>query len=493
MSTKNFDAVVIGAGPGGYVCAIRLAQLGKRTAIIEKDKVGGVCLNVGCIPSKALIYASSQYWKMKNESEEMGITAKSVGFEPEKMQSWKEEVVKKLTGGVAQLLKMNKVEVIKGGAVFKDAKTLEVTGAGGTETITAGAFVIATGSRVVEIPPLPLNGKNIVDSTGALALKKVPEKLIVVGGGFIGLEIGFVYAKLGSQVTVVEALEQILSTVDKELVAVVEKKMRKLGMTVYTATKALGLKEKEPAKQSVLHLEIETPSKRKETLEADCILVSVGRRPNSDGIGLEKIGVKMDPKGNVLTNNLGQTSVAGVYAIGDVNGAPQLAHRASMDGILVAATIAGEKSFRDYKSVPWAVFCDPEIAVCGLSEKEAREKGIPFRVGKFPFAANGRALSTNDSDGFIKVLINEKDESVIGVHIVGPEASNLIAEAALAIEMGATAEDIIRTIHTHPTLPEAMPEAVEAAFYKSIHMYKPAPAAARGTPGGTREIEHGRA
>lgn len=472
-SGKTFDAVVIGAGPGGYVCAIRLAQLGKKTAIIEKEKLGGVCLNVGCIPSKALIYAASTYWKTKNEAQEMGINVSGVSCDLTKMQQWKEEVVKKLTGGVGNLLKANGVEVIMGTATFKDAKTLEVKGSSGTQTVKSNAFVVATGSRVVQIPSLPFNGKNIVDSTQALELTKLPKKMVVIGGGFIGLEIGTVYAKLGSQVTIVEAMEQLIPTVEKELVSVVEKKLKKLGVTVLTATKALGLKEKDPAKESMLHLDVETAGK-KQTLETDCILVSVGRRPNSDGIGLDKIGVKMDPKGNVLTDQRGLTNVAGVYCIGDVSGAPQLAHRASMDGLLVAAGIAGEKSFKDYKTVPWAVFCDPEVATAGLTEKEATEKGLKFKVGKFPFVANGRALSTNDSDGFIKVLINEKDETVIGVHIVGPEASNLIAEAALAIEMGACVEDIVRTIHTHPTLPEAFPEALEQAFSKAIHIYKPA-------------------
>lgn len=477
--SKHFDAVVIGAGPGGYPCAIRLAQLGKKTAIIEKDRWGGVCLNVGCIPSKALIYAASQYWKAKNEFEEIGVTVKGVGVDLDRMQAWKSEVVKKLTGGVSTLLKMNKVETISGTAVFKDSKTLEVTTKNGKETITASAFVIATGSRVVEIPPLPFNGTNILSSTEALELTELPKRLVVIGGGFIGLEIGIVYAKLGSEVTIVEALDQIVATIDKDLVAVVEKRMRKLGMKVMTQTKALGLKEKDPAKSKTLHLEVENNGK-KETLEADVILVSVGRRPNSDSLGLDKAGVKMDPKGNILTGTRSQTNVNGIYAIGDVAGAPQLAHRATMDGLLAAETIAGYKAFKDYRSVPWAVFCDPEIAVAGMSEKEATANGVKYRVGKFPFAAAGRALSTNESEGFVKVLIAESDESILGVHIVGPEASNLIAEAALAIEMGATAEDIMRTIHTHPTLPEALPEAIESAYGKSIHIFKPAPGSRPG-------------
>ena len=468
---KTFDAIVIGAGPGGYPCAIRLAQEGKKVAIVEKDKWGGVCLNVGCIPSKALIHASSQFHKTQHLSE-MGIQVGAPKLDMEKMQIWKGGVVKQLTQGVSGLLKMNGVTAFSGNAVFKDAHTLEVSGAQGKETLSAKDIVIATGSRVVEIPILKFNGKNILDSTQALDLKKLPKQFLVVGGGFIGLEIGMAYAKLGSKVTVVEALDQLLASVEKELVQVVEKKMRELGMTVLTSTKALGLKEKDPAKESVLHLEVETKDGKK-TLEADAILVSVGRRPNSDGLGLEKIGVKLDSKGNIQTDNQGKTSVAGIWAIGDVNGAPQLAHRATQDGLLAAAAICGEKAYRDYKTVPWAVFVDPEIATAGLTEKEAKEKGIAYKVGKFPFAANGRALSTNEAHGFFKVLIDEKTESVIGVHIVGPEASNLVAEATLAIEMGASVEDLVRTIHTHPTLPEAFPEAVELTFSKAIHVFKP--------------------
>lgn len=468
---KQFDAVVIGAGPGGYVCAIRLAQLGVKTAIVEKEKWGGVCLNVGCIPSKALIHAASQYHKAQHDFSEMGIDVGTPKIDLKKMQTWKTEVVKKLTGGVAQLLKANKVEMFAGTAVFKDAKTIEVTSSSGKETLSAKNFVIATGSRVMEIPILPMNGKNIIGSTEALELTTLPKKLIVVGGGFIGLEIGTVYAKLGSEVSIVEAAEHVLPTTDRELVSVVEKRARKMGMNIYASSKAIGLKEKDPAKEKLLHLEIETKEGKK-TLEADVILVSVGRKPNSEGIGLEKIGVKIDQRGNIPTNNQGLTNVPGIYCIGDVSGPPQLAHRASMDGVLVAAAIAGQKSFKDYKTVPWAIFCDPEIATAGLTEAEATAKGLKYKVGKFPFVANGRALSTSDSDGFIKVLVQEGNDAILGVHIVGPEASNLIAEAALAIEMGACAEDVVRTIHTHPTLPEAFPEAVEAAFYHSIHVFK---------------------
>jgi dihydrolipoamide dehydrogenase len=480
---KTFDAIVIGAGPGGYVCAIRLAQLGKKTAVIDKEYWGGVCLNVGCIPSKALIYAGNQFHKMTHEANDMGLTVGPVTVDPAKLQAWKSTVVKKLTGGIGGLFKSNKVEAFKGTAVFKDAKTLEVTLADGTkEQMSAPAIVIATGTRPVEIPILKYNGKNIVDSTGALDFPTIPEKLLVIGGGFIGLEIGTAYAKLGSDVTIVEAMPQLLATVDPELVAVVERKAKKLGIKVLTNTKAIGLKETDAAKSATLHLDVEGADKTKQTIEATHILVSVGRKPNSDGIGLDKIGLKLDSRGNIITNNQSQTNVPGVYAIGDVAGAPQLAHRAMMDGQLLAHSIAGEKAFKDYKSIPWAVFCDPEIATCGLTEKDCTEKGIKFKVGKFPFAANGRALSTNESDGFIKVVIAEKGETVLGVHMVGPEVSNLIAEANLAVEMGACAEDIIRTIHTHPTLPEAFPEAVEAAVFQPIHIYKAPTGAGHGRP-----------
>lgn len=474
MSEKKFDAVVIGAGPGGYPTAIRLAQLGKKTAIIEREKLGGVCLNVGCIPSKALIHAAKVYWNTQHEAPEMGISVGKVSCDLGKMQEWKENVVKKLTGGVGGLLKANGVEVIMGDASFKDASTLEVKSSSGTVTVKANDFVIATGSRVVQIPTLPFNGKNIVDSTGALALTTLPKRMIVIGGGFIGLEIGTVYAKLGTQVTVVEAMDALLATVDQELVKVVEKKLKTFGVTVLTSTKAVGLKQKDATKATTLQLDVETMGKGLQTIEGDVILVSVGRRPNSDNMGIEKTGVKLDQRGNIIADQQSFTGVKGLWAIGDVAGAPQLAHRATMDGLLVAAAIAGEKSFKDYKTVPWAVFCDPEIATAGLTEKEAEAKGFKVKVGRFPFAASGRAISTNETDGFIKVVINEADESILGVHIVGPEASNLIAEAALAIEMGACVEDLVRTIHTHPTLPEIFPEALEQPFSKAIHIYKPA-------------------
>jgi dihydrolipoamide dehydrogenase len=474
MSELKFDAVVIGAGPGGYVCAIRLAQLGKKTANIEREAIGGVCLNVGCIPSKALIHAANVFSQIKNEAPEMGISTGSVSCDLKKMQEWKSGVVKKLTGGVAQLLKANGVQTFMGSAVFKDKNTLEVTGKDGKQSIRADQVVIATGSRVSPIPTLPFNGKNIFSSTEALELTTLPKRFLVVGGGFIGLEIGTVYAKLGSQVTILEAMDQLLPTVEKELVTVVEKNLKKLGVTVLVQSKALGLKEKDPASAKTLHLDIESLGKSAQTLEADVILVAVGRKPNSDNLGLDKLGVKMDPRGNLTVDQQGRTSVPSIFAIGDVTGAPQLAHRAMMDGQLVAAALSGDRAFKDYKTVPWAVFCDPEIGTAGLTEKEAEEQGIKYRVGRFPFAANGRALSTNEAEGFVKVLIDEEKDTLLGVHIVGPEASNLVAEAALAIEMGATAEDVIRTIHTHPTLPEALPEAIEQAFSKAIHIYKPA-------------------
>lgn len=469
---KEYDAIVIGAGPGGYACAIRLAQLGLKAACIEKEYFGGTCLNVGCIPSKALIYAATQFHNAQHGFADMGITVKDVKCDLGKMQDWKGGVVKKLTQGVEGLIKRNGADSYVGMATFKDKNTLEVKTSSGTETLKSKNIVIATGSTVAQIPFLPFNGKNIISSTEALELRELPKHLVVIGGGFIGVEIGVVYAKLGAKVTIVEAMHDILPSIDSDLVAVAKKKMKKFGIEILTNTKAKALKEDKPESQSTLHLDVET-EKGVQTLEASHILVSVGRKPNTEGLGLDKVGVKMDKQGNIPTDSQSRTNVQGVYAIGDVAGPPQLAHRATMDGLLVAASINGEKSFKDYKTVPWAVFCDPEIAVCGLSEKEAKEKGHKFTVGKFPFAASGRALSTNETDGFIKVLIEEGSQILLGVHIVGPEASNLIAEAALAVEMGACAEDVVRTIHTHPTLPEAFPEAVEAALGHAIHIYKP--------------------
>lgn len=466
---EQFDAVVIGAGPGGYVCAIRLAQLGIKTAIIEKENFGGVCLNVGCIPSKALIHAAGMYHKASHDLSKMGISVGSVDLDLTQMQTWKREVVKKLTGGVQNLLKSNGVTALKGTATFKDANTISVDG----KDVKSKNFVIATGSRVIEIPPLPFNGKNVISSTEALELTELPEKMVIVGGGFIGLEIGIVYAKLGSKVTIVEALDQVLATVDKDLVRVVLKNMAKFGIQVMTKAKAKGIVESDPASQKTIHLKVETAEGKEERLPANIVLVSVGRKPNSDHLGLDKVGVSMDDRGNIKIDRQAKTSVAGIYAIGDVTGAPQLAHRASMDGLLVASTISGKPAYRDYKCVPWAVFSDPEIAVCGLSEEEAKKQGFSVKIGTFPFVASGRALSTNETEGFIKVIIDETSEAILGVHMVGPEASNLIAEAALAIEMGACVEDVVRTIHTHPTLPEAFPEAIETAFGLAIHIYKP--------------------
>ncbi len=465
----KYDAVVIGAGPGGYVCAIRLGQLGLKTAVVEKENVGGVCLNVGCIPSKALIHAASLYHKIQHEAALMGISSSKPTCDFNQMQAWKRGVVKKLTGGVGQLLKANNVEVIKGRAEFVDSKTVRVHTDSGKQDLSSANYVIATGSQNLALPNLPLNGKSVISSTEALELSALPKKLIVIGGGFIGIEIGMAYAKLGSEVVIIEATGQLLPSVDSDLVDVVSRKMKKMGIQVLTNTMAKGFKGDASANAPILNLEVETQGKGVETIQANTVLVAVGRKPNSQGIGLEAAGIKTDPRGNIITDQRGRTNVPGIYAIGDVNGAPQLAHRASMDGLLAAADIKGENGHRDYRTVPWAVFSDPEIAVCGLSEKEAKEKNIAVKVGRFPFAASGRAISMNDTDGFIKVLINEKDESLVGVHMVGPEVSNLIGEAALAMEMGACAEDIVRTIHTHPTLPEAFPEAVENAFLMAIH------------------------
>ncbi len=483
-SSKQFDAIVIGAGPGGYVCAIRLAQLGVKTAVIEKEYMGGVCLNVGCIPSKALIHAAKNFYNTQHVNSVMGIETKGVTVDMKKMQLWKADVVKKLTGGVGTVVKANGVEIFRGDAKFTGKNTLEVNGEGGKQTLTAKSIVIATGSSIMQLPPVPTDGKTILDSTSALAQDTLPKDMIVIGGGYIGMELGMVYAKLGTKVTVVEAMPRTLMAVDPEVSGYVEKKAKKLGMEIMANTKVSKLVKSGP---KGAELEVEMPDKSKKVLSAEKILVSIGRVPNSKGIGLETAGVKMDAKGFIEVDKQGKTNVPGVYAIGDVCGGA-LAHRAMMDGTIIAAVIAGEKVAKDYKVVPWVIFTDPEVAGVGLSEEEAKAKGFTPHVGKFPYAANGRALSTNEGEGMVKVVLDSKTEQILGVQIVGADASTQIAECTLAIEMGAVAEDVIQTIHSHPTLPEALPEALEAAFYKTIHIYKPAPKKAGAAPQPTARV-----
>jgi len=465
MATKSYDAVVIGAGPGGYVCAIRLGQLKQRVLCVEKDEPGGICLNWGCVPSKALISASHTYEKAKTGAV-MGILADGIRVDVNRMQDWKDGIVKKLTGGVRGLLKGNGAELMAGEARVVGPNRVEVKlKDGSVEVVEARAIVVATGSSTIEIPAFKFDGKQIIGAKEAVSLRQIPHRLLVIGGGVIGLELGTVYQKLGAEVTVVEATAGLLPGIDPELTAVVEKKFVKHGGKVLKSTKASGY---ERDKDGVLAVRVETAAGH-DTVMADCVLVAVGMRPNGANLGLEEVGVKVE-RGFVPTDSVGRTNIPSIFAIGDVSGVPMLAHKASKEGEVVAEVIAGHKAAKDWVSIPAAVFTDPEIAVAGLTEQQAKEKGIDVKIGKFPFAALGRAMAVNETDGFFKIVSDKKTHEVLGVHIVGPEASNLISEGALALEMHAFLEDIGLTIHPHPTLGEGMMEATLNGLGQAIHI-----------------------
>ncbi|MBA3397854.1 MAG: dihydrolipoyl dehydrogenase [Deltaproteobacteria bacterium] len=470
MPEQRFDAVVIGAGPGGYPAAIRLGQLKVKTAIIEREYMGGVCLNVGCIPSKAVIHAAKTYEKL-GKTEDIGITISGKPtLDMGKLQAWKGGVVTKLTTGVRTLLKGNGVEIIDGTAKLEksgpDGHRITVQTKSGPQTVIAKNIVIATGSRPMEIPGFKVDQQRVLDSTGALALTTVPPRMIVIGGGYIGLELGMVYAKFGTKVTVVEATSRLLGSMDKDCVAVVERKLKKMGVEVMLDTKAKSWEDK--GDRAVLTVELKDG--KSATIDTDKILLSIGRRPNTEDLGLDALGVKLE-RGFIVADDHLRTNVGGIYAIGDVIGGMMLAHKATKEGEVVAEIIAGHKVAFDVRTIPAVVFTDPEIASTGPTEEEAKAKGhATLKVGKFPFAALGRALSVNDTEGFVKVIADGKTGELLGVHIVGNGASDLISEAALAIEMGAVADDLRLTIHPHPTLSEALMEAAAVALGEAIHV-----------------------
>ncbi len=467
MATKSYDVVVIGGGPGGYACAIRLGQLKQKTLCVEKEEVGGVCLNWGCVPSKALIAASHTYEKVAKDGPAMGILTEGVKVDVEKMQEWKAGIVKKLTGGVRGLLKGNGAELMMGTARVTGPNSVEVkTNEGGVEKIDAKVIVVATGSSTIEIPSFKFDGKQVIGAREAVSLRQVPKRLLVIGGGVIGLELGSVYQKLGAELTVVEATPSLLPGVDPDLTAVVERKLVKHGAKIFKGAKALGY---EKSADGSLAVKVDLGGGKHDTLVCDVVLVAVGMRPNGAGLGLEEIGVKVE-RGFVPTDMQGRTNVPSIYAIGDCSSVPMLAHKATKEGEVVAEVIAGHKAAKDWVSIPAAIFTDPEIAVAGLSEAQAKEKGIDVKVGKFPFAALGRAMAVVETDGFFKVVSDKKTHELLGVHIVGAEASDLISEGALALEMHAFLEDIGLTIHPHPTLGEGMMEAAMNGLGHAIHI-----------------------
>jgi dihydrolipoamide dehydrogenase len=465
-SSTSPGVLVIGAGPGGYVAAIRAAQLGLAATVVEKGELGGVCLNVGCIPSKAIITAAALKERI-GQADRYGIMVGEPTIDMRKLVEWKASVVNRLTGGIGVLFKNHGIEHVAGTARFTGPGTVLVETAAGPVTFTPKNTIIATGSRPIEIAGFCYDGENVIGSTEALALPEVPKHLVVIGGGYIGLELGIAYRMLGAEVTVVELLDSILPGTDPELSKVVGRNMKKRKIRTLLATNALGWKKTGDG----LVVEVEG-KKGREEISCDRILLTVGRRPNVEGIGLAEAGIHRDDDGTISIDMHCRTNVDGIYAIGDVAGQPMLAHKASKEGIVAAEVIAGHRSACDWVSVPAVIFTDPEIASVGLTEAQAAEQGIETVVGRFPFAANGRALTLDHADGFTKIVAEKETGTVIGVHIVGPEAAELISEGALAVEMGAGLEDIALTIHPHPTLPETMMEAAEAALGHAIHIYQ---------------------
>lgn len=460
------DVAIIGGGPGGYVCGIRAAQLGLKTVVIESDRLGGECVNYGCIPSKSLITVAKLVDKVK-EAEKYGLRASGVSVDFQQLQKWKSEVTSRLVGGIELLLKGYKATILIGDAEVLSKDRVAVTTKLGKEEVSCKNLVIATGTRTSSLPGLEFDGDMVIGSKEGLELNHAPRTVLVVGGGAIGLEFASMLQKLGSDVTVVEIMDQLLPGSDPEVVRVVHRKLEGRGVKVYVKSKVLSIEKK--GSEAVVH--VQTPD-GEETLVVEKVLVSVGRKPRTEKMNLQGLGVQTDPRGYIVTDTKMQTNVSGVYAIGDVRGPPLLAHKASKEGIVAAEVIAGLPSAADWKAVPDAVFCDPEVASVGLTEAKAIEAGYKVKRSRFQFAALGRALTAGEPEGFVKVVSNEADGLVLGVQIVGPEASDLISEAALAIEMGATVEDIALTIHPHPTLPEAIMEASESAAGRPIHQLK---------------------
>ncbi len=465
---QNFDIVVIGSGPGGYVAAIRSAQLGFKTAIIEREALGGVCLNVGCIPSKAMITATHLLHKAQHDFKTMGLVIKGgIDVDMKTLVKWKQSVCDKMSGGVNQLLKGNTVTVIKGEAEFKTTKEITVKSATGTENLTAKYFIVATGSRPIEIPGFQFDEKDICSSTGALNFDEIPKRVVTIGGGYIGLEISSYLRKLGSEVIVVEANNALLAgVVDPDCAQVVHRKAEKAGIIFKLGAKAKGQKKTSAGYEVTVEI-----NGKDETIKADKILVTVGRRPNGDESNLKGVGIAIDERGFVKVDAQRRTNILHIFAIGDICGQPMLAHKASHEGVMVAEIISGINRVYDAKTVPAVVFTDPEISSAGMTEAECKAKGFTdLLISKFPFAANGRAVSMSETEGFVKMIADKKTHVLLGIHIVGPEASNLISEAVLAIEMGARLEDVALSIHPHPTLGETMMESAEATLGHAIHI-----------------------
>lgn len=465
--TKEFDVTVIGAGPGGYVAAIRAAQLGFKVAIIEKRKtLGGTCLNVGCIPSKALLDSSEEYHKTKHKLADHGINVGEVKLDLKKLLERKDRVVKEVTEGVDYLMKKNKIERFLGIGKLLSPTEIEIASESGTEKISSKKIILATGSSPIEIPGFEIDGKQVVTSDHAINLPKVPKHLVIIGAGVIGLELGSVWSRLGAKVTVVELQQRLFGTADKQMSAYAQRLLEGQGIEFVFEHKVLGTEKK---KDNVI-VNIQNPEGKTIQIEGDVVLLAVGRRPFSDNLGAKEIGIQFTNRGRIEVNpHTFQTSVANIYAIGDVIDGPMLAHKAEDEGIAVAEILAGQSGHVNYSAIPWIVYTWPEVAWVGYGEEELQAKGIEYKVGKAMFKPNGRAKAMAEADGQVKVLSDKKTDKLLGLYIIGPRASDMIVEAAVAFEFGASAEDLARTCHAHPTLSEVVREAAMAVDKWSIH------------------------
>lgn len=459
---SKFDVTVIGSGPGGYIAAIRCAQLGMKVAIVERyPALGGTCLNVGCIPSKALLDSSEHYHNATHKFKAHGIQIDGLGLDFTQMIARKADVVKQNSDGISYLMKKNKITVFNGHATFVNKNQVSVAKTdGGTETVDSDKFIIATGSKPSSVPGVEIDKQRIITSTEALKLTEVPKHLLLIGGGVIGIELGSVYARLGSKVSVVEFTDSIIGTMDRSLGKELQKISKKLGFEFYLKHKVTGVKN--TGEGVVLEAE-NLADNSKVTLEGDYCLVAVGRRPYTDNLGLENVGVKLDERGRIETDAHLQTAVPGIYAIGDVIKGAMLAHKAEEEGVYVAETIAGQKPHINYLLIPGVVYTWPEVASVGHTEEELKAAGTPYKSGQFPFVASGRARASMDTEGFAKILAHKETDEILGVHIIGPRAADLIAEAVVAMEFRASAEDIGRISHAHPTFAEALKDAALAA------------------------------
>ena len=462
---EKFDVTVIGGGPGGYVCAIRLSQLGLKTACIEsRGSLGGTCLNVGCIPSKNLLNFSENFHKAKN-FEKIGIEVGEVKLNLDKMMKNKENAVTVLTKGIEFLFKKNKVTYFKGKGSFKSTNEISILAEGKETTIQTDKTIISTGSEPLPIPGMEFDEEKILSSTGALSLSKLPKKMLVVGGGYIGLEMGSVWSRLGTQVEVIEFLDHITPGIDREVSREFEKILKKQGIKFQLNTKV----EKITKSKNFVILDVVDKEKNKNKIEADVVLISVGRKPYIEGLNLENVGVETDEKGKVKVNKNFETNVKNIYAIGDVIEGPMLAHKAEEEGIAVAELIAGQSGHVNYDIIPGVIYTSPEVASVGKTEEQLKTNKNNYKVGKFPFMANSRAKAIDETEGFVKILADSLTDKVLGVHIIGPHAGEMIAEMAIAMEFGASSEDVARTCHAHPTFSEAIKEAALSVEKRQIH------------------------